>query len=238
MTNFQPEDNGLPFKLLCAIQQMLVQVQNLYVTQRDLLRNQLNDMCKLLPRTYNELQDLEENMIATIRCIERGFGKKKGEEESDAMRSFIRHSLASEHLKTYPNEAIRQAMNDALNTLSRKGEEQPDSLKCSSCFVHLKTTWRWITIPTESVKPGATISQAASQASAEPEVVRTERAMLACATQIVAENQAKQAGRNHEPRPKPGDDAEKAQMRKELADMKNQLNQQKKRNDELRKNKA
>ncbi len=62
--------------------------------------------------------------------------------------------------------------------------------------------------------------------------------MLACAALIVAENQAKQAGRSYEPRPKPGDDAEKAQMRKELADMKNQLNQQKKRNDELRKNKA
>ncbi len=40
--------------------------------------------------------------------------------------------------------------------------------------------------------------------------------MLACAAQIVSENQAKQAGRCHEL----GDDAEKAQMRKELADMK------------------
>ncbi len=53
-----------------------------------------------------------------ISMIERGFGKKKVEEESDAMQSFIRHSLASEHLKTYPNEAIRQAMNDSFNTLS------------------------------------------------------------------------------------------------------------------------
>ncbi len=216
---------------------MLVQVQTLYVAQRDLLRNHLNDMCKTLTRTYNKLQDLEENMIATIRCIEWGFGKKKGEEESDAMLSFIRHSLASEHLKTYPNEAIRRAMNDSLNTLSQKGGEQPDALKCSSCFVHLKTTWRRTTIPTGSVKSGATISQAASQASAETEVVRTKRDMSACAAQIVAENQAKQARRNHEPRTKPGDDAEKAQMRKELVDMKNQLNQQKKRN-EVCKNKA
>jgi hypothetical protein len=64
MTNFQPEDNGLLFKLLCSIQQMLVQVQNLYVAQRDLLRNQLNDMCKILPRTYNELQDLAVLQVA------------------------------------------------------------------------------------------------------------------------------------------------------------------------------
>ncbi len=52
-------------------------------------------------------------------------------------------------------------------------------------------------------------------------MIRTKRAMLACAAQIVAENQAKQAKRSHEPSTKPGDDAEKAQMRKELADIKN-----------------
>ena len=47
------------------------------------------------------------------------------------MRSFIRNNFASEHLKTYPNEAIWQAMNDTLNTLSRKGEQQQEELICS-----------------------------------------------------------------------------------------------------------
>ena len=50
--------------------------------------------------------------------------------------------------------------------------------------------------------------------------------MVAHAAQIVAENQVKQAGRVHEPRTKAGDDPEKAQLRKELADMKNQLTEE------------
>ena len=213
-------------------------MQNLYEAQWDQLRDQLTEQCKVLPRAYKEIQDLEDKMGTTIRCIERGFSKDQGAEESDAMRSFIRNNLASEHLKAYPNEAIRQAMNDTLNILSRKGEEQPEELTCTMTFTAMKTTWRRITITTGPATPGVTLSQAASQPSAETEAARTERVMVAYAAQIVAENQAKQAGRAHEPRTKAGDDPEKAQLRKELADMKNQLNQQKKRNDDLRKNKA
>ena len=37
------------------------------------------------------------------------------------MRSYIGNNLASKHLKAYPNAAILHAMNDTLNTLSRKG---------------------------------------------------------------------------------------------------------------------
>ncbi len=79
-------------------------------------------------------------MTFTIRCIERHYPKKEVEEEGDAMRSFISNNLASEHLKAYPNEAIQQAMNNTLNTLLRKGEEQPDELTCSMTFIAMKTT--------------------------------------------------------------------------------------------------
>ncbi len=74
---------------------MLVQVQNIYVSQRDQLKDQLTDLCKIRPRTYKDIGELEENIATTIKCIERGYSNKEGEEESDAMRSFIRNNLPS-----------------------------------------------------------------------------------------------------------------------------------------------
>jgi hypothetical protein len=71
----------------------------------------------------------------------------------------------------------------------------------------MKTTWRLITITTGTASSGATLSQAAAQASAEIEKIRNKRAMVACAAQIVEENQAKQAGRAHQPRIKADNDA-------------------------------
>ena len=118
MKDFLPKDNGLPLTSLCAVQQLLVQVQNLYEAQRDQLRDQLTEQCKVLPRAYKEIQDLDEKLATTIRCIKWGFSKKPGSEESEAMLSFIRNNLASKHLKAYPNEAIWHAMNDTLNILS------------------------------------------------------------------------------------------------------------------------
>ena len=118
MKDFWPKDNGLPFTSLCAVHQLLVQVQNLYEAQRDQLRDQLTEQCKVLPRAHKAIRDLEDKMGTTIGCIERGFSKDQGAEESDTMRSFIRNNLASKHLKAYPNEAIRHAMNDTLNILS------------------------------------------------------------------------------------------------------------------------
>ena len=60
------------------------------------------------------------------------------------------------------------------------------------------------------------LAQSSPQASAETKTVRTERALVACAAQLVAENQAQQAGRAHEQSTKADDDPEKAQLRKEL----------------------
>ena len=130
---------------------------------------------------------------------------------------------------------------DKLNTLFLRGEQQLEELTCSMTFTGMKTTWLQITITTGPAIPGATLAQAAPQASAEAEAIRTERAMVASAlilTQIVAENQAKQASRAHASRTKAANDPEKAKLREELADTKNQLNQQKKRNDEFWKSKA
>ena len=55
MEEFQPVDHGLPFTLFCLVQQMLVQVQNLYELQQDQLRDQLTGLCKIRPRTYKEI---------------------------------------------------------------------------------------------------------------------------------------------------------------------------------------
>ena len=66
MKDFRPKDNGLPFTSLCAVQQLLVQVQNLYEAQRDQLRDQLTEQCKVLPRAHKAIQDLEDKMGTTI----------------------------------------------------------------------------------------------------------------------------------------------------------------------------
>jgi hypothetical protein len=68
MADFRPVDIGLPFTLLTAVQQIFVQVQNLYEKQRDQLRDQLNGQCKTLPRSYKDIQDLEKNMTTKIRA--------------------------------------------------------------------------------------------------------------------------------------------------------------------------
>ncbi len=73
MFDFRPVVNGLPFTLLSVVQQMLEQVQNLYVSQLDQLRAQLTNLWKII----------------------------EGAEESDCMCSFICNNLASKHLKAY-----------------------------------------------------------------------------------------------------------------------------------------
>jgi hypothetical protein len=59
----------------------------------------------------------------------------------------------------------------------------------------------------------------------DPDQIRAERAMVACAAQIIAEKNAKDAGRPHEPRGKPQDkeSSEVAELCRQLSAANNQL---------------
>ena len=53
LSEFRAEDNDLPFTNAVAIHHMLVQGQNLYEVMRDLLRDELIEMCKIPPKVMD-----------------------------------------------------------------------------------------------------------------------------------------------------------------------------------------
>jgi hypothetical protein len=101
-------------------------------------------------------------------------------------------------------------------------------------FTKLQATWiRVMSVAAASVQVPSTTTV---PEAADPDQVREERAMVACAAQIIAEKNAKDGGRPHEPRGKPQDkeSSEVAKLHRQLSVANNQLQQLKQNNNRLK----
>jgi hypothetical protein len=88
-------------------------------------------------------------------------------------------------------------MNDSYDTF-KEAADWPGTMTMKRVFTKVQATWiRVMSVAAASVLVPSTTPV---PEAADPDQVRAERAMVACAAQIIAEKNAKDAGRPHEPR--------------------------------------
>ena len=200
---------------MTAMQRLFFDAQNMLMQAKDQTKREVNALTTKLPRTYKEWIGLHQEMVGAVRALEMSHGKKEGSEEAETMRAMIQFQLRNENTIPYDNQAHRHAINDCLLTLQKEGDEYPELMTTHRVMDTIIMRWRSVGIGGEG-----------NQLSAETEAKSAERILLATAKQIV-EDKAKEPFRPHEPRAKGGDkDKDIIEMRRELADLRNQLNQQ------------
>ena len=223
MSEYHPrgEEKNHMLGRLISMQRLPFDAQNIMTHAKDQTKKDVQNATERLPRSYAEWVELHQELIGTVRALEMSHGKKEGSEEAETMRAMIQFQLRNENTVPYKNQAHRHAMNDCLLGLQKEGEHNPKLLNIQRVMDPLIMRWRSIGIGNE-----------VDQLSAETEAKSAERILLATARQII-EDKAKEpvrpheSVRPHEPRTKGVDkDKEIIEMRRELADLRNRLNQQ------------
>ena len=225
MSRYQPKGDH-PFQRLVAVQRMYIDAQNLIYMGRDGTKKRLLEESEFLARSFDEICAQKDRMTYLIDAVERGFGKNKGSEEGDAMKTFVRLQLSNEHLKEYVNQGVRTAVSAALNQLSQEDDRQTGCLTMERVFTLLEWTWRKVTCDSSG--------RVRKAEERETDTGRNQTALVACAAQIVAENAAKK-GKTKDEMDRAQALAETAQLRKDYADLKNMFDQLKKRGEDLQK---
>ena len=225
MSRYQPRGNH-PFVQLIVIQRMYIEAQNVIYMGRDGTNKRLLEESEYLARSYEELSAQKNRMIHLIDAVERGFGKKRGSEEGDAMKTFVRLQLSNERLKDFVNQGVRTAISGALTQLSQEDDRQAGCLTMERVFSLLEWTWRKVTCDSSG--------RVRKAEEWEPATGHNQKALVACAAQIVAESAAKK-GKTKDEMDRAQALAETAQLRKDYADLKNMFDQLKKGAEELQK---
>ena len=112
---------------------------------RDGTKKRLLEESEYLARSYEELSAQKDRMTHLIDAVERGFGKKRGSEEGDALKTFVRLQLSNERLKDFVNQGVRTAISAALNQLRQEDDRQTGCLTMERVFTLLEWTWRKVT---------------------------------------------------------------------------------------------
>ena len=121
MSRYQPKGDH-PFSRLIGVQRMYIDAQNLIYMGRDGTKKRLLEESEFLARSFDEICAQKDRMTYLIDAVERGFGKKKGSEEGDAMKTFVRLQLSNERLKDFVNQGVRTAISSALTQLSQEDD--------------------------------------------------------------------------------------------------------------------
>ncbi len=141
------------------------------------------------------------------------------------MKTYLRMQLALEHHKEFSNQGIRSAVTIKITRLSREDEESSEVLTLNYMFEALMWTWRRVMANAHKTQVG--VPQEVNEST------KNERALIACAMQIVVEKAAKQGNRANEAK-MAQEDRGVVLVRKELADLRNTQNQQKQAMDRLK----
>ena len=115
---------------------------NLCVLQKDLVREQMYNLCKKLPRSYEEIAEMKEKMKWTIKAIEKGGAMRPGSEEPGAMKTFLRMQMTNGVAVPFPNDAVKAATTDMMVKYSDKGEADPDFLTVDRVFDEWMRVWK------------------------------------------------------------------------------------------------
>ena len=222
------------FGLLRAAQDFFIEGQNILVSRKTKIRNATNAAIRDLSRTPAESAAQGQRLKHLIQACERASCVAPGHMEAEFMVDFIETQISTEQTKPYQNGGARVAMNDAFNLLSKEAADWPGSMTLKRVFAKVQATW--IRVTSAEVTSGQPPISTPVPEAADPEQVRAERAMVVCAAQIIAEKNAKDAGRPHQPRGKPQEkeSSEVAELRRQLSSANNQLQQLKQNNDKLK----
>ena len=194
-----------PFSRLIAIQKMFIAAQNILYVSQDMIATALKKECEQMPRSFASAAEQQERFFLLVEASERAAGKPRGSMESDAMRTFLRVQLTQEHTVPFTNQGVSTAVMATINGLSQEELNEPGCLSIKRTFTLILATWRRVTLDIVSTS-----------------TTTAERALIASASAIVLEAEAKK----HQPTgPKKPDLEEVTRMRKELADLKNKYNQ-------------
>ena len=103
-----------------------IDAQNLLYSSRDRIKARLAELYRILPRSYGELRMHMELMQIglLIEAIERASGKPRGNEEGEAMRTYIRIQLSTEYQKGYSSFKFgaQVATSTSLNDMRKENE--------------------------------------------------------------------------------------------------------------------
>ena len=177
MANFQPRRDH-PFTRLGVMQRWWINAQNMLYSNRDCIREGLSQLCKELPRTHEEVDKQKETIKALIEALEMAHGKKKRSEVGDIMRAYLRLQLDTEQKRDFQNQGVR-AVTNTLKQLSQEDEHQKGCLTVDRMFTQLLWTWRSVTLE-DSGSPS-------KEYDPRMEAGQSQKALVACAAQIVAE---------------------------------------------------
>jgi hypothetical protein len=206
---------------MTSMQRLFIDAQNLLGHAKDKTKKKVHAATEQWLSSLDDWVGLHKELIGTVRAMEMAHGKKEGSEEVDTVRAMIQYQLRMENTRPYTNQAHRYAINDCLVELRKEGDNNPDLMRIQRVTDIAIMRWRSVGV-----------TDVVDQASAETESRSVERVMVAAAKQIL-EDRAKEVKekeliRPHDPRAKSADKEkwEVIELRRELADLRNQMNQQ------------
>jgi hypothetical protein len=183
------------FGLLCAGQDFFIKGQNIMVSSKTEIRKATNTAIGELARTPAESAAQGQQLKDLIQACEMASCVAPGQMEAEFMVDFIETQISTKQTKPYQNGGARVAMNDTFHSLSKEAADWPGTMMVKLVFTKLQTTWvRVMSVAAASVQVPSTMLV---PGAADPDQVREERAMVACAAQIITEKNAKDAGRPH-----------------------------------------
>jgi hypothetical protein len=170
-----------------------------------LIATALKKECEQMPRSFALVAEQQERFILLVEASERASGKPRGSMEPETMRTYLRFQLSQEHTVPFMNQGVATAVMATINGLSQDDEKDPGRLSIKRTFTPILATWRRVTLDIAGAS-----------------TTTTERALIASASAIVLEAEAKK----HQPTgPKKPELDEITRLRKEFADLKNKHNQ-------------
>ena len=142
MSKYAHREEDGHYAPLKAIGRWYLDGVNLCVTEIDNIREELMTLSRSNPRSFEEVEKLLENLKWTIRALEKGQAKQKGEEEGQVLKTFFRIQMIQENAVPFPNEAIRAATNDMMVKAAKELEVDVTRIKLESIKSEWLRIWR------------------------------------------------------------------------------------------------
>jgi hypothetical protein len=225
---------------LCTIGRMYIDGINLCTMEVDNIRNELQIIYQRKPRTYEKVETLLEEPkfienwrnfekfsillkkgeISQRTCnfpaLEKGQGKALHEDEQSALKSLVNNHMRNENMKAFQNEAMLAATNEMMVQYSRILDTNPGRVSLES-FQN-----EWLRMWSRIMSPSVAMSGISQQMEQLEQHEERHKAMAVSIDQAREEARAKAGGKGG-PTSQGAEDM--IMVRKELLDMKSQINQ-------------
>ena len=216
---YQPKGDH-PCARMTALQKWFIDAQNLIYSNLHRTKESISIEIRVLPRTYEYSRAQFERIENLLGALEMGLGVPVGSQQGETMRSYVRTQISTEHMREFTSQGARIAITTALNDLAKEDERNPGGLTLE--HVTSKILWAWRRVEADLREASSHMYPEPTPDPAAPGAGATnQRALVACAAQIVAENAAKKGPAHLEK----AATEELIILRKDNANLKNEVNQ-------------